>query len=183
MKLGNIKLKLKKNIIRHPFFLCILLLFVTVAPLYAVTPTGTLHTEMLQLNTSIQADSNFAILESSPFVILLGAENRETNRASYTFEANAPMSLTITSENADLSTMRLQHTEIPEAYIPYTMYFDYAGLGASNETQVQNGVITTMEGFDIGYDILGTFSIVAPDDGMALAGDYVDTITFSFEAQ
>jgi hypothetical protein len=37
-----------------------------------------------------------------------------------------------------------------------------------------------MENFNQGYDITGSFSFLVPDSETALAGQYQDTITFSF---
>jgi hypothetical protein len=166
------------------FRLLLACVFLAVQPLlYSVLPTGTLQEEVLVLGTTVLAESEFTITGPTEMTIIPGV-SRENNRNTYTFVANTEMSLTITSANASAGgTMRMQHIEVPEAYMTYRMYFDFSGLGALGETLVLQGAPVSMGGFDNGYDIAGTFSFETVDDELALEGDYRDTITFSFQAQ
>jgi len=139
-----------------------------------LTAETTLQTEMLQLNTTILADSVFEFQAASPYLVEIGTRQR----ISYHFSSNSPMKLTITSDNSPVvgSQMKMVHESVSSAFLPYYMYFDYAGTGPQNEQLVENGVATSMESLELD----GTFSILVPENETALAGDYSDTITFSF---
>ena len=149
----------------------LLLILVSTTSMHAV---ATLQTEVLQLNTTILADSVFEFQATSPYIVEIGTRQR----ISYHFLSNIPMALTITSENSPVAgtQMKMVHTEVPSAFLPYNMYFDYAGTGVQNEQLVTNGLASPMEGLELD----GTFSILVPESETALAGDYRDTITFSF---
>ena len=158
----------------------ILVLLVLGALLYANSPSPPLHSRMLELNSTILAESTFEILSPSPFVVQRG-NDRSPNRVQYRLIANSQLQLTISSANASSNgTMRLKHNSVGTEFMPYQMYLDYAGLGAQNESVVTNLVPRMMEGFNDGYDHTGTFSFLVPDNDTALAGSYSDTITFTF---
>ncbi len=170
MKRGSLD-RSKPNQLRILVTVVLLLIVMNTTNIHAV---ATLQTEVLQLNTTILADSVFEFQAASPYIVEIGSRQRIT----YHFLSNIPMALTITSENSPVSgtQMKMVHTEVSSAFLPYNMYFDYAGIGAQNEQLVTNGVATTMEGLELN----GTFSILVPESETALAGDYRDTITFSF---
>ena len=159
--------------------LLFILLFVGIM-LHANTPSAPLHSRLLELNSTILAESVFEILAPSPFVVQTG-NDRSVNRVPYRLIANSHLMLTISSQNATSSgVMRLKHQTVGTEYMTYQMFFDYAGTGAPNESPVTNLIPRMMEGFNDGYDLNGTFSFLVPDDATALAGSYSDTITFTF---
>lgn len=177
MKTGKSAQKSYRNI-RTYLIILLLTLFATL-PVTAEQ----LHSDILTLRTNVVAEITFEMLQPSPVSIVLG--DRDNSRFNYNFQANAITYLTISSANYSGSTMRLKHSDIDvEAYIPYQMFFDYDGDAApGGETLVQENIAQEMGGYNNGYDISGTFSFLTYDYDIALAGDYVDEITFSFTAQ
>ncbi len=157
----------------------VLLLVLTLGRTFAAIPES-LHTRILELNSTVLAESTFEILAESPFAVQMG-NDRSVNRVAYRLIANSELQLTVTSESSPIGgPLRLAHTSVEGEYIPYQMFFDYAGLGIQNEVAVIVNTPKLMEGFNQGYDITGSFSFLVPDDETALAGQYEDTITFSF---
>jgi len=163
---------MKKLIISN---ISILSLFVAIStsPLFALASPVELH-----LNTIIESVSEFTILESSPVSITLGT----TKNVGYTLEGNQLVTMTITSENVSGTQMRMKHTDLEGYYIPYTLKFDY---GNGSKVAVTPGIAVNMTGFDStdGYDINSTMQIITAEDDTLAEGEYVDTLTFSIEAQ
>lgn len=135
-----------------------------------------LDTDYLYLNTEIPSTSEFILAESAANITL------GTNYPiGYTFTSNAGQTvyLTLTSTNGLGSQMRLKHLEV-DTYIPYSMTFDYDGAGPAGQSPVVNAAQAPFGGYDNGYDLQGTFEIITPAAEAYLAGDYQDTITFTF---
>lgn len=130
-----------------------------------------MDSEILTLNSTILAETTFQIIGPSTIDLILGT----THTGQYTYESNAEIYLTIASEHNEGTTMRLKH-ESAEAFITYLMSFDY---GDGILQPVDHGIPKPMQGLEIN----GSFEILAPEDEMALAGNYSDTITFTFETE
>jgi hypothetical protein len=174
----------RRHITHHKYHfksavLTVLLFISTLGLTFADIPES-LHTRILELNSTVLAESTFEILAESPFAVQMG-NDRSLNRVQYRLIANSELQLTISSESSPIGgPLRLAHTTVEGEYIPYQMFFDYAGLGAQNELEVNPDTPKIMENFNQGYDITGSFSFLVPDSETALAGQYQDTITFSF---
>lgn len=135
-----------------------------------------LDTDYLYLNTVIPSTSEFTLAETAA-TITLGTPYP----IGYTFTHTGDQTvyLTITSTNGLGSQMRLKHLEV-NTHIPYSMTFDYDGAGPAGQSPVVNAAQASFGGYDNGYDLQGTFVIVTPAADIYLAGDYQDTITFTF---
>ena len=146
-------------------------------------PAFTLHaaetlldSDYLYLNTDIPIISEFTIAETA-VIITLGTPYP----IGYTFTSNGDQNiyLSVSSANGLGSQMRLKHLEV-DVYIPYSMTFDFDGAGPAGQTPIANATQVPFDGYDNGYNLQGTFVIVTPAAELYLAGDYQDTITFTF---
>lgn len=130
----------------------------------------------LSLTIVISPVGEFTINTQDPIVITLGVPRILT----YTFTGNCLAVLTITSAHADGTQMRMKHTKA-EAYIPYTMTFDY---GDGVQRSVVHNSLQEMLGFSHGeYDVTGSFYIITEASDEYLAGDYTDTMSFLIQTQ
>ncbi len=135
-----------------------------------------LDTDYLYLNTEIPSTSEFSLAETAA-IITLGTPY--PIGYTFTYTGDQTVYLTITSTNGIGSQMRLKHLEV-DTYIPYSMTFDYDGAGPAGQTPVANTTQAPFGGYNNGYDLQGTFVIATPAADVYLAGDYQDTITFTF---
>lgn len=141
-----------------------------------------LSTDYLYLNTNIPANSSFVINGADPdnnIVLTLGQSSPPLSY-TFTYTGTNTVSITITSTNGSGSQMRLKHLEA-DAYIPYEMKFDYDGPGVLQPESVINGVARDLVKYEDSYNaVQGDIQFITPSDDSYLAGDYKDTITFSF---
>ena len=135
-----------------------------------------LDTDYLYLSTEIPSTSEFTLAETTA-VITLGTPY--PIGYTFTYTGDQTVYLTMTSTNGLGSQMRLKHLEV-DTYIPYSMTFDYDGAGPTGQSPVVNAAQAPFGGYDNGYDLQGTFEIITPAAEVYLAGDYQDTITFTF---
>lgn len=163
---------IKKYIVSKVIILSLFALIST-SQIFALAPPVELH-----LNTIIESVSEFTILEASPVSITLGT----VKEVAYTLTGNQEVTMTITSTNVTGTQMRMKHTELEGYYIPYTLKFDY---GSGTKVAVTPGVAVNMTGFSSssGYDINSSMQIITVEDAALAEGEYVDTLTFSIEAQ
>jgi hypothetical protein len=130
------------------------------------------------LNTIIESISEFTILEASPVTITLGTPKS----VGYTLTGNQEVTITIGSENVTGNQMRMKHSDLEGYYIPYTLKFDY---GTGTKVVVIPNIAVDMVGFDPtdGYDINSNMIITTDADDNLAEGEYLDTLTFSIQAQ
>lgn len=175
MKIGNTTQKHPNPRLRLFFSVLACIIILTPFSLFAAPPQNSdpiyMDSEILTLNSTILAETTFQIIGPSTVDLTLGTPHT----GQYTYESNAEIFLTIESGHNDGTIMRLKH-ESAEAFINYLMSFDY---GDGILQPVDHGIPRLMQGFAIN----GSFEILAPEDEMALAGNYSDTITFSFETE
>ncbi|MDD3823849.1 MAG: hypothetical protein PHR90_07025 [Sphaerochaetaceae bacterium] len=164
---------------RLAVILIIMILLFGVSGLYAET---LLSTDYLYLNTNIPSNSSFIINGADPdnnVVLTLGQPSPPLSYV-FTYTGTNIVSITITSSNGTGSQMRLKHLEA-DAYIPYQMKFDYDGQGLLPAETVVNGTARDLVKYNGNYNELsGGIQFITPSDDSYLAGDYKDTITFSF---
>lgn len=141
-----------------------------------------LSTDYLYLNTTIEANSYFVIngADAENNVALTLGEPSPPLSYTFNYTGTNTVSVTITSSNPDGTQMRLKHLEA-DAYIPYVMKLDYDGNGPMQLQTVVHGLLTDLVTYTDSYDnVQGTIVFETPTDDSYLAGDYKDTITFSF---
>jgi hypothetical protein len=98
----------------------------------------------------------------------------QTTTIPYLYYGNELVDISITSAGG----MNLVHLVIPEATIPYTIQFDYDGIGPLGYTTVVNGDRTPLIDTHGVYNLNGNFTITV-DAGRYQAGRYSDTLTFA----
>jgi len=131
----------------------------------------------LRLNTVVEPVSELTFTETSPVSITLGT----TQSIGFHYKSNFLTSLKIVSEHYGSGSFRLKHESL-DAYIPYTLTFDY---GDGLQRSVSQGTIVPLLGFSVqgGYDIYSSLKVTSESDESAAEGNYYDTITFSVIAQ
>jgi len=165
---------------KHPLrFLAFLLTLGSLASLPAETM---LHYDYLYLNTTIESNSSFIIngADANNNVALTLGEPSPPLSYTFTYTGTNIVSITISSANALGAQMRLKHLEA-DAFIPYGMRFDYDGQGPASPQAVSSGIAGDLVKYNGVYENLqGSIEFITPADDIYLAGDYKDTITFSF---
>jgi len=139
--------------------------------------TSTAPPVYLQLNTIIEATSNFTVNGSS-LTSIADIVMGEPKSIPYTYEGNYPVTLTILSA----FNFNLRHSgyEVSNSWkIPYSMTMDYG-----NGTQVPVPNNTAMDLIDTNgaYDLASNM-IITLTQGNYPAGSYTDTLTFTITAR
>lgn len=162
--------------------LVLFLVFLLIATLSPVAAETTLHYDYLYLNTTIESTSNFIINgadANNNVALTLGSPSPPISY-TFTYTGTNAVFIKISSANALGTQMRLKHLDA-DAFIPYEMRFDYDGQGLQTPQTVVSGVERELVKYNNTYENLqGAIQFITPSDEIYLAGDYKDTITFSF---
>jgi len=152
------------------FSLILLLLAISLSPVHALAPPVELH-----LNTVIEPVATF-VLDENDILITLG----DDYTVGYELTGNVPLRLKITSDNTVGNKYYMIHENAPAITdkIQYILKFDYGtgSLSTVNPLNFKNMTTSTHNG-SLRIETNSNAGDNLPE------GEYLDTITFNFEAQ